>query len=326
MASGGRDDERDELERPGSLDPKLLMTFREVARLGSISAAARRMGWSQPAVAQQLRRLERAAGAQLLSRHARGTTLTPAGEVVLGHADAIAARLLVAEAALRDSVRRGAARLVIASFPSGISALVAPAAARLVRQESPVEVRVIEMEPPLAVEALIEGQVDAALAFEHQQDDIQELSDDPGRLRSRRLGRDELLVAMPESHPLAKDADRPLAAADLGTTTWVSGCRWCQANLSALGERTGFHPDIRFTTEDQLVVQEMVAEELGLALVSALTWRIYRRPGVVVRHLAEAPYRSIVLLTHQHDPRRVLTRLGSELHSAAVSVGLGPGL
>ncbi len=56
----------------GALDPKLVLTFREVARMGSISAAARKLGWTQPALGQQLRRLEKEAGTALVRRHARG--------------------------------------------------------------------------------------------------------------------------------------------------------------------------------------------------------------------------------------------------------------
>jgi len=176
-----KDSEPQPPELPGGIDPRLLLTFREVARLGSISAAARKLGWTQPALGQQLRRLEREAGTPLVTRHPRGISLTPAGEVLLGHADAIAGRLLVAQAAMRDAIRRRATRLIIATFPSGSSAVVAPAAARLTAADAQLDLRIVEMEPPHAIEALTEGQVDAALVFEHQED-VEDLSGD-GHLR-----------------------------------------------------------------------------------------------------------------------------------------------
>lgn len=287
--------------------------------MGSLSAAARKLGWTQPALGAQMKKLERDAGTPLISRHARGISLTPAGEVLLGHADAIAGRLLVAQAALRDSVRGRASRLTIATFPSGASAIVAPAAAKLATVASPPEIRIAEMEPPLAVEALTEGQVDAALIFQHQED-VEDLTGD-GHLRVTELGKDELLLALPASHPLTR-IEGPVPAHELAGAMWISGCLWCQANLAAFGDRRGFSPEIRYTSEDQLVVQELVAAELGVALVSRMTWEICQRPGVVVRHLDEPPTRSVSLVTHRHDPRRILRLLTSEARVAGVAVGL----
>lgn len=306
--------------RTGSIDPKLLLTFRDVARMGSISAAARNLGWSQPALGQQLRRLEKEVGTPLVRRHARGITLTPAGEVLLGHADAIAGRLLVARAALRDSVRRRSTRLTIASFPSGSSALTAPAVAGLAASAPDVDVRVIDMEPPAAVEALSEGQVDAALIFEHQT--AQSVLPSNGELRRHVLGHDALRVAMSSTDPLASNPDAALDPTELSGQTWVSGCLWCQANLTDFGDRHGFTPDIRHTSEDQLVVQELVAAGMGFALISELTLRTYLKPGVVTRSLTHPPLRTISLITHQHDARRVLGKLLSEISLVSRRAGL----
>ncbi len=61
------------------LDPRRVLIFRAVARAGSISAAARDLGWTQPAVSQHLARLERDVGGPLLLRGAAGVRLTQAG-------------------------------------------------------------------------------------------------------------------------------------------------------------------------------------------------------------------------------------------------------
>jgi DNA-binding transcriptional LysR family regulator len=60
-----------------------LHTFREVARLGSVSAAARSVHISQPAVTQAVAGLERYFGAALLLRRSNGVSLTSAGEICL---------------------------------------------------------------------------------------------------------------------------------------------------------------------------------------------------------------------------------------------------
>lgn len=74
----------------------LLHTFLEVHRAGSITAAAARLGVSQPAVSERISRLEAELGAELLVRTARGVTPTAAGDV-------LAARIAEPVDRLRDA-------------------------------------------------------------------------------------------------------------------------------------------------------------------------------------------------------------------------------
>jgi DNA-binding transcriptional LysR family regulator len=72
--------------RSGPLDLNLLRTFLAVHRLGSFTAAGRRLGLSQSTVTTQIRALERRLGHELFERRARGVTPLP-------HADELATRL-----------------------------------------------------------------------------------------------------------------------------------------------------------------------------------------------------------------------------------------
>jgi DNA-binding transcriptional LysR family regulator len=71
------------------LDTGLLRNFLNCARLGSISRAAAASGRTQPALSQQLRRLEDIVGNTLLDRTASGVRLTPAGSALLPYAERI---------------------------------------------------------------------------------------------------------------------------------------------------------------------------------------------------------------------------------------------
>lgn len=73
------------------LETALLRAFLTAARAGSISRAAAALGHSQPALSQQLRKLERAIGQPLLRRTATGVSLTKAGEALLPYAERILA-------------------------------------------------------------------------------------------------------------------------------------------------------------------------------------------------------------------------------------------
>jgi len=103
------------------MDSTLLRTFRVVCEAGRISAAARALHLSQPAVSQQIHRLEESTGRVLLQRSARGVTPTAAGATLLGWARRLDA--LLEEAAVdlgRDAPARGELRLAasttLASF------------------------------------------------------------------------------------------------------------------------------------------------------------------------------------------------------------------
>ena len=105
------------------MDPRRVLTFRAVARERSFSAAARALSLTQPAVSQQVAALEKEIGARLLDRE-NAMALTPAGEILLAHADAIAERFALAERQLGELTAPG--RLRIGAFPSALAALVPP--------------------------------------------------------------------------------------------------------------------------------------------------------------------------------------------------------
>jgi DNA-binding transcriptional LysR family regulator len=73
------------------LDTGLLRNFLVCTRLGSISRAAQSLGRTQPALSQQLRRLEDIVGESLLQRAAKGVSLTAAGAAFLPYAERVLA-------------------------------------------------------------------------------------------------------------------------------------------------------------------------------------------------------------------------------------------
>src|SRR4051812_27239911 len=99
------------------LDVRRMRVLREVARRGSFSAAAESLAYTQSAVSQQIAALEREAGTRLVERNARGVRLTDAGRALVGHADAILARLADAEAELEAIAGLRGGRLRLAASP-----------------------------------------------------------------------------------------------------------------------------------------------------------------------------------------------------------------
>src|SRR3989442_4241059 len=92
------------------LEPRRLLTFRELAHRRSFSGAAAELALTQPAVSQQIRALEIQLGERLIERGAGGFGLTETGELLLVHADRLWEQLRLAETQLGEAgARRGPA-------------------------------------------------------------------------------------------------------------------------------------------------------------------------------------------------------------------------
>src|SRR5918998_4590637 len=101
-----------------------LRVVTEVARRGSLTAAAGRLGYTQSAVSRQVALMEQAAGRALFERHARGVRLTDAGEIVVGRASAVLAELEATRQDLEDLAARPRGRVRVGAFSTALGALV----------------------------------------------------------------------------------------------------------------------------------------------------------------------------------------------------------
>lgn len=274
------------------MDAKRLLVFGTVARTGSLAAAARELGWTQPAVSQHVRALEREVRVPLVVRGTRGVVVTEAGGLLLAHADALAARLRAADAEMAALADSTAGSVRLATFPTAGATLV-PAALQAMEERSPgLEVRLVDAEPPQALELLERGEVDAALVFRYDDE-----AAPAGRsLVHHPLGDDVLRLVLPATHPLAGRSR--LTLADLADERWVGGCVQCSEHLLRVCARSGFSPDVRHSTDDYVIVQSLVAQGLAVALLPGLALRSVRNPGVAVVDVAGAGTRRLFLIHH----------------------------
>jgi DNA-binding transcriptional LysR family regulator len=147
------------------LDVRRLALLRELATRGTVIAAASALHLTGPAVSQQLAVLEREAGVSLLEKHGRTLRLTPAGRLLVAHADVILANLAQAEADL-GALRGGALGTVrLAAFPSAARQLVARLWPSLGLDG--LSLQLIELEPERSVDALLQRTVDIALVHSY---------------------------------------------------------------------------------------------------------------------------------------------------------------
>ncbi|MFJ4435419.1 LysR family transcriptional regulator [Streptomyces sp. NPDC088923] len=277
------------------IEARHLRVLRAVATTGSFSAAARTLGCTQPAVSQQMKALEGAAGTPLLVRTGREMRLTEAGEALSRHASGILAGLTAAEEEVAAIAGLRAGRVRLVSFPSGSSSLVPSALAALRRDHPGTRVSLEEAEPPRSVELLREGDCDIALAFRYGTGADDGAEEWEG-LVVRPLLRDRLVGLVPEGHRL-EGRDGPVGIAEFARESWIAGCPRCRTQLVEVCAAAGFAPRIDFATDDYPAVHALVAAGLGVAVLPALALESVRPEGVRTLTLTPPVRREIVALT-----------------------------
>jgi DNA-binding transcriptional LysR family regulator len=288
------------------LDIRRLRVLHAVSSYGSVTAAAAALGYSAPAVSQQLAALEREVGMRLTERVGRGIELTPAAAILVAHTDALLARLDAAEsdlAALRDQV---SGRVALAAFPSAGATIVPAAWAALAQAAPHVQLELTEMEPDESLPAVLRGETDVAVAHEY---DLLPRPLDP-LFERRELARDPVLLAVPASSPLARAPDRPVLLAGLAGQPFLAprpGTS-CAEMIQRACARAGFVPRVVVRATDFAVLLSLVAAGAGLTLVPELATRRLP-PGVRLLPPAEPVTRRVFTVSRRGGDRKPAVRV-----------------
>lgn len=143
-----------------SLNFNHLQHFLAIADQGSLRAAAEVLGLSQPAVSKSLRALEIALGAPLIQRNARGSTLTPYGELLYARARLIGNEVERVTQDIRElaGVGRGKVTLGASAIPSLL--LVPAAVARFREKYAEIYLDLVGGMPSVLLPRLQDGSLD----------------------------------------------------------------------------------------------------------------------------------------------------------------------
>ena len=286
------------------LDPRRLLTFREVARLGSFSRAADELSLTQPAVSQQILSLERQLGIRLIDRGPGGLRLTPAGALLVQHADAVSDRLSLATEQLGALVAEHRRHLAIGAFPSAIATIVPDALVRMRAAQPDLEVNVSEGPLEELVALVRDGTLHIAVLFqdaaaprrEHEELERHDLFEEP------------MVAALPPRHRLARR--RRIDLEQLAGDAWTAPSRDGLVHRTCLA--AGFEPNIAFVTRDVLAFRELVASGLAVTLTGRLL--AGRLDGIATPAVTGDPARrTIYAITPGTDTHPLTDRLLAEL-------------
>jgi DNA-binding transcriptional LysR family regulator len=236
--------------------------LQALADEGSFGRAAKRLGYTQSAISQQIATLERIVGERLVERPGgpRPISLTEAGRLLLRHASSIVARLQAAQADLQ-ALRAGESGVIrVGTFQSAGARVLPEIMRRFTAQWPHVDVTLVELEDDAIAVAVERGEIDVGFV-------LLPVGDHP--LETVELLRDPYVLIVPVDSPLAdvepslrRVVDEPLV-----------GFRDCDAvePIEAAFRAEGLEPKWAFRSNDNPTVQALVAAGVGIAVMPRLT-------------------------------------------------------
>ncbi|WP_131737841.1 LysR family transcriptional regulator [Actinomadura roseirufa] len=265
------------------MDLGRLRVLRELKLRGTVAAVADALGYSPSAVSQQLAQLQREVGVAVVERAGRRLRLTPAGEVLAEHAELLLAGARRAEEAAVAASGRVAGVVRLVGFQTALLHILAPALPRLAEMYPDLVLDVVDEEFVRVLRALVLQEIDVVLTDEYSHLPRPRQAE----LVSEVLVTERMRIALPQEHPLVR-AGGPVTLADLAGQAWAIG--HVGTNHADLLERTcvelgGFRPDVRYRSNDLLVMFAMVARGGAACLVPDLALA-EREEGIAVRDIA----------------------------------------
>lgn len=232
-----------------NLNIDVLRTLVAAQELGGLNHAARRVGRSQSAVSQQLRKLEKQAGQALFRKQGRGLALTEAGDLVLRYARRILELNDEAVAAVHGAAVEGSVRF---GMPSDFAETWLPAIlGRFKRAHPSVRIEASVDRNTTVLKRLETGQLDLALLFD----------------RGGRTGAEQL-ATVPMAWIGGEAVERQAVEEPVPLVLFESPCVFRQAAIAAL-DAAGVPWRIAFTSPSLAGLWAAVDAGLGVTVRTA---------------------------------------------------------
>ena len=266
----------------------------ETVRAGSISAAARRLSYSQSGVSRMIADLERDWGICLLERGRKGVRLTADGQQVMPFVEAVCEDQRRLRERVAEVVGAQTGLIVIGTFSSVATHLIPPAIERFTREHPGIEYE-LRMGDYSEIESWVaDGLVDFGFLPYPPQEPREDLAREV-------VATDELMAVVPQGHELA--AREAISLDELAAEPFILLERGSDNEISPLFETAGLSLTVCLSTWDDYAIMSMVENGLGASILPNLIltrcpYRIERRPldPPVTRDLA-AVYRPGLLST-----------------------------
>jgi len=241
------------------MDFDQLVTFTEVAKLGSFSRAGQKVLRSQSAVSSQIRQLEQEYGDRLLDRSGKVVKLTPAGRVFLSYAERLLKLRQEAQLAVADHGATVRGMLKIGANEATCLYVLPHVFANYCKLYPEVQISIYRNFSYKIVEKLENGQLDMGIVT---------LPIKSPSLKVHAIFRDQLMLMVSPKNPLAKlksvavseIAKQPILLPRTGHSRQI---------MDALFRPYNAKLDIRMELPSVGMIKAFVTAGLGVSLVSA---------------------------------------------------------
>ncbi len=262
-----------EAPRLGQLDLNLLFTLHEVGRLGSVTAAARALGRTQPAISTRLRHLEQQLGVPVFERAGPVLRFTAVGRAVLEEVGLLVAQLgaVVDRTRGMDSEPVGTVR--IGALPTLCAYMLAPIAVRMTAAHPRARVQMVPGLTVAQLDALRSGDLDVLLSVG--------LVRDPG-LRVRTHGEIDACLVAPASSRLPRG---PLSVRELARFEFVAYGKIGDPFFDAVWEfleRVDLARRVRIEVSNIQAIKQLILDGGGISILPRYT---IVEPTFAVRNL-----------------------------------------
>jgi DNA-binding transcriptional LysR family regulator len=276
-----------------SLNLAYLRTFAIVVEHGSFSAAAERLGLTQPAVSLQIRQLEKRLGTVLIERVGRKARPTAAGAELLAHADGIEAAVSSAVEAVARHATGTMGRIRLGTGATACIFLLPPILGELRRRYPSLEVTVITGNTADIVKAIEENVMDVGLVT---------LPAAGRSLEITPVTEDELVAIAPRDMDLPKRVSaanlskRALLLFEPGGNTRRIVDKWFASGNVAL------NPIMSLGSVE--AIKAMVEAGLGCSVLPSMAVTSEKRPNLLIRSLSPRLHRRLAVVIRR-DKRLV---------------------
>lgn len=243
----------------------------------SFSRAAVRLRMAQPPLSNQIKQLEKELEVLLFERTSRGVRVTQAGELLLEEARRLFVQMDQTVRIVQQVGYGEVGRLTLGFVPSSSNEVLPPILRAFTDRFPGIELFLREMRPDLIVQRLRDKQIDAGFLYLPLED---------ASLNIEGVSREPLVLALPETHPLASEPRVELQA--VANEPFILPARYqlmpgLYGQVTEACRQAGFVPNA--VQKDVWLMQTivgLVAGSIGVALVPASLQNL-RRKGVVYK-------------------------------------------
>lgn len=261
-----------------------------IARAGSFSRAAAQCRVAQPSLSQQIQKLEDELGEPLFQRSAKGAVLTAAGEALLGRAERILREVEEASAEARDAGKLLRGRVAVGAIPT-IAPYFLPGILAAFSAEYPgVELEIHEDTTAQLLQKIASMEIDLGIAS---------LPLEGSELEVRPLFSEELLLALPAQHPLARRRNVRLEDLEAERFILMKEGHCLGAQALNVCHQAKLEPNVVLRSAQIETIHALVAAGFGISLIPAMACAMRSDPGFVCRSLATPTPQRVIALCYR---------------------------